>query len=188
MTPAEAANLASTALTAYQHVRTVAAMAAKERGATMDLWAAVLGDLDYAATKAALLRHIATSQFFPTVAEIRAIVAESTHGRRRAGLDAWGDVKAAISRDGRYRTPTFADPIVARVVEAIGWLAICDSEDEMVTRAHFGRAYDALAEGAAEDRAVASLPGVARPALPGGAASLVGDVADRLRLLDGGRK
>jgi hypothetical protein len=50
-------------------------------------------------------------------------------------------------------------------------VSICASEDEMVTRAHFARAYDALALGAAEDRAVADLPGVARPALPTGADS-----------------
>lgn len=184
MTNAEAAQLAALALTAYQHVRTVAAMPAKERGATMDLWAAVLGDLDHDATKAALLRHIATSEFFPTVAELRRIVAESTVGRRRSGLDAWGDVKAAISRDGRYRTPRFADPLVARAVDAIGWVAICDSEDEMVERAHFARAYDAMAVHAAEDATVATLPGVAKPALPGGAAPaaamLVGDLAKRL--------
>lgn len=181
MTPSEAAKLAATALTAYQHVRTVGAMTAKERGATMDLWGAVLGDLDYSDANAALLRHIATSEFFPTVAELRRIVAASQHGRRRPGIDAWGDVKAAISRDGRYRTPRFDDPLVARVVESIGWVTICDSEDEMVERAHFARAYDALAVGAAEDHTVATLPGVARPALPGaGAAALVGQVAKRL--------
>ena len=117
------------------------------------------------------------------VAELRRIVAESQHGRRRAGLDAWGDAKAAISRDGRYRTPTFADPLVARCVEGIGWLAICDSEDEMVERAHFVRAYEAMASSAAEDRSVATLPGVARPALPGSAPALalVGDLAKRLK-------
>jgi hypothetical protein len=180
MTPAEAANLASIALTAYQHVRTVALMPAKERGATMDLWAVVLADLDYPPAHAALLRHIATSAFFPTVAELRAIVAESTVGRRRSGIDAWRDVKAAIGSTGRYRTPSFTDPLVARCVEAIGWLAICDSEDEMVERAHFAKAYDALAVGAAEDATVATLAGVARPALPGGASALAGDLAKRL--------
>jgi hypothetical protein len=166
MTPAEAANLAATALTAYQHVRTVAAMPAKERGAMMDLWGAVLGDLDYATVHAALLRHVGTSEFFPTVAELRRIASEATTGRARTGLDAWGEVKRAIGAVGRYRQPAFADPLVARCVEAIGWVAICDSEDEMVERAHFVRAYDAMAGKAAEDRSVASLPGVARPALP----------------------
>ena len=53
MTPAESASLAALALTSYQHVRTVGAMTAKERGAMMDLWAAVLGDLDYAEANAA---------------------------------------------------------------------------------------------------------------------------------------
>lgn len=178
MKPAEAARLATTALTAYQHIRTVGAMTAKERGATMDLWAIVFADLDYEATNAALLRHIATSEFFPTPAELRRIVAESLNGRRRSGIDVWGDVLREVGRTGRYGSPQFADPIVARVVASIGWRAICDSEDEMVERAHFAKAYDALAIGAAEDATVATLPGVARPALPG--SELVASVAKRL--------
>lgn len=148
--------------------------------ATFAAWASMLEDIDIGPALAALKRHAATNKWPPSVAEIRAIVAESIHGRRRSGLDAWGDVKAAISRDGRYRSPTFADPLVARAVEAIGWHAICDSEDEMVERAHFAKAYDALAIGAAEDATVATLPGVARPALPGPIGALVGDVAKRL--------
>ena len=154
----------------------------RTQDATFAAWASMLEDIELAPALAALKRHAATNKWPPSVAEIRAIVAEATVGRRRSGVDAWGDVKAAISRDGRYRTPRFADPLAARAVEAIGWVAICDSEDEMVERAHFARAYDALAVGAAEDATVATLPGVSRPALPGAspAAALVGDVARRL--------
>lgn len=139
--------------------------------ATFAAWASMLEDVPLLAALSALKRHAATNKWFPSVAEIRAVVAESTHGRRRSGIDAWGDVRAAVGRDGRNRTPKFSDPLVARVVASIGWVSICDSEDEMVERAHFAKAYDALALGAAEDRAVADLPGVARPALPTGSDS-----------------
>lgn len=158
---------------------------------TFAAWASMLEDIAPADGMAALKRHAATNKWPPTVAEIRSIVAESQHGRRRSGIDAWGDVRAAVSRDGRYRTPTFADPIVARVVESLGWVEICDSEDETVTRAHFAKAYDTIAVGAAEDRSVASLPGAARPALGGAthsAGDLVGDFAATMRALPGARK
>lgn len=179
MTPAEAAKLVTIALANYP---TPASFLGEDAVAGMASgWAMVLVDIDYADGQAALVRYMATEpDKLPGPGHLRRIVSESVHGRRRSGLDAWGDVKAAISADGRYRTPRFADPLVARAVEAIGWVAICDSEDEMVERAHFARAYDALAVAAAEDRSVASLPGVARPALPGGIGSLLGDVAKRL--------
>lgn len=130
-------------------------------------WAMLLEDIDYAEAGAALKRYLATSHWLPAPAQIRAIVSEARHGRRRPGGDAWGDVLSEVGRTGRYRSPTFADPIVARAIDALGWLAICDSENQHADRARFIELYDRLAAAEAEDRSVASLPGVARPALPG---------------------
>ena len=56
--------------------------------------------------------------------------------------------------------------------------------DEMVERAHFAKAYDALAIGAAEDRTVATLPGVARPALPGSNRSRLMPGVERVTPID----
>ena len=179
MTPAQTAKLVTVALAAYP---TPASFLGPDAVEDMtSAWHMVLVDLEYADAQAALARYMATvTDKIPSPGHIRQIVSESKIGRRRSGLDAWGDVKRAISADGRYRTPRFADPLVARAVDAIGWAAICDSEDEMVERAHFARAYDALAVSAAEDATVATLPGVARPALPGSPVAFVGDLTRRL--------
>lgn len=130
-------------------------------------WALLLADLDASDVKAALLRFLGSSKWLPSPAELRGIVAESKHGRRRPGADAWGDVLRAVSQFGSYRSPTFADPLVARAVDALGWRELCLSENAVSDRARFVELYDRLASAAAEDRAVASLPGAARPALPG---------------------
>jgi hypothetical protein len=165
MTPADAAKLVTVALAAYPTPASFLGPEAVEDMTTA--WHLVLCDLEYRDAQAALVRYMATCpDKLPGPGHLRRIASEAVTGRARTGLDAWGDVKRAIGSVGRYRQPAFADPLVARCVEAIGWVAICDSEDEMVERAHFVRAYDAMAGKAAEDRSVASLPGVARPALP----------------------
>lgn len=129
-------------------------------------WAMLLEDIDYADGSAALKRWLATSHWLPAPSQLRAIVAEAKHGRKRPGGDAWGDVLAEVGRTGRYRQPRFADPLVARAVDALGWMQICDSENAIADRARFVELYDRLASADAEDRSVATLPGVARPALP----------------------
>ena len=134
-------------------------------------WAMLLEDITYADGSAALKRWLATSHWLPAPSQLRAIVSESKHGRRRPGADAWGDVGALLSRFSTYRFPTqndVADPIVWRCIDALGWRDYCLTTDETVMsyRARFIELYDRLAASDAEDRSVASLPGVARPALP----------------------
>lgn len=129
-------------------------------------WYRLLCDLTPGQLNAALARHLAVSPWLPTVAELRAIASAAVVGRRRAGEDAWGDVRQQIGATGRYRTPRFGDPLTARCVERLGWVALCDSENATADRARFARLYDQLAAEDAEDAAVCGLPGVARPALP----------------------
>lgn len=158
--------------------------------ATFAAWASMLEDVEPRAGLAALKRHAATNKWPPSIAEIRAIVAESQHGRARTGAQAWEDVRRAIGSVGRNRAPTFTDPVTALVVNGLGWVELCNSENATADRARFIDAYEQHARRAAEDRSVASLPGVARPALPDAApvSSLVGDVAAKLRALPGGRR
>lgn len=134
-------------------------------------WAWLMPDLDANIVGAAVKRHLATSDWLPTPAQIRRIVHEAKCGRVRAGGDAWGDVLKAVSRFGINRTPEFDDPITAAAVKRFGWRALCLSENQIADRARFIELYDTLAGAAAEDESVAELPGVARPRLPDGGAS-----------------
>ena len=137
-----------------------------DQAAMVSAWTLLLADLDAADVKAALIRYLASNHWLPAPAQLRAIASEAKHGRRRPGGDAWGDVLAEVGRTGRYRSPHFPDPLVAKAVEAFGWRNICDSENQQSDRARFVELYDRLATSDAEDKAVGSLPGVARPALP----------------------
>ena len=145
-------------------------------------WAFVLDDIAATDALPALKRVLAEGDGkIPAPGQIRKIVDMAAHGRKRHGGDAWGDVLREIGRTGRYRSPQFADAVTARAVARLGWRELCDSDNAVADRARFVQLYDQLATEAVSDRAVASLPGVARPALPPSAAhELVGAVAKRL--------
>lgn len=187
MTGAEATELVAMALAAYPtqaaRITDVAVRAMRS------MWADGLAHLDVAAVRAALLVHCRTAKFLPSIAELCELVAKGAE-TGRSGMAAWGDVLKAISRYGVHRVPQFNDPLVKRAVAAVGWSAICNSEEPGVERAHFARVYDRLA---ADARHVAQ----AGPALAALAAEvekspaeLVGRVAasigDGARRLGGG--
>jgi hypothetical protein len=145
------------------------------RGMTEDetrAWARVyhrgLMDLDAAEAHGAVERLIRTSVFLPTVAEIRSAVVTVAIGQQKRGAEAWGEVIASIGRHGRGHAPgegwQLADPIAARVVDGLGWRALCDSENQVADRARFIEAYDALSsQGRTEAQAS---NGAAAAALP----------------------
>lgn len=185
MTPNEAKKLCAVALAAtpdrasFLDATLVAAM--------QDAWVLLLEDLTYAEGSAALKRYLATSPGkLPAPGHLRQIASEAAHGRTRSGAAAWEDVRRAIGAVGRYREPTFADPVTASVVRGLGWRELCDSENATADRARFIDAYETHAADAAQDRSVATLPGVARPALSSGQSSLGSLLGDVLRELPGG--
>jgi hypothetical protein len=93
-------------------------------------------------------QSIAECKFLPTVSELRdRWHSLTTTCGQLAASDAWGMVKREIRRIGSWGTPTFDDPLIARVVANMGWLELCQSESpEGVDRAQFERAYNALSE------------------------------------------
>lgn len=111
--------------------------------ATCNAYVTHLVDLEYDAVAAAITRLIRTSKWLPTIAEIRQATAElNAGGVNRAEL-AYADVLRAISKFGPYQTPEFDDPLVHVAVAALGWQAICKSENVDTVRAQFRMAYHA---------------------------------------------
>lgn len=128
----------------------------KEQGAdnmlaTLKLYHQLLSDLPIEQIKAAVLRHVSASKWFPTVAELReAAVALSTPPLQTA-IEAWGEVYAAMASGEFYcfadhvTEPEFLNPITARLVESMNWRQLCMSENTVADRARFIESYEQLA-------------------------------------------
>lgn len=122
------------------------------------LWVEMLEDLDRDTTARVVRDMIASRSSRPSIADIRSAVASASADVAYLAADeAWGVVQRAIGTVGRYRPFPTDNPLVADVVESIGWQTICDTESIEVTRAQFRAAYTARLE---RERAfVAALPG-----------------------------
>jgi len=151
MTPSEARDVVKFLMAGYPTQRTF--MSATDIDGMLAFYVAGLVDLDAAPTRAAIIRLSRSAKKIPTVAEIRAeVVGVLARGARRTGLEAWGEVLAAVSKYGSHRWPgidfQWGDPVVARVVAALNWSDICASEATtmVATRARFIDAYEAIAK------------------------------------------
>lgn len=146
----------------------------REMAQTLKLWEQMLGDLDGNALLSAAKAHIATSTFFPSIAELRKAAIALLSPQRVPAIVAWGDVMAAQAWawPGRYRElvytvkdaigvplaseiivrediggePPFDNPLTAQACRILGgWRAIMASECPAAERARFVEAYEALA-------------------------------------------
>jgi hypothetical protein len=124
------------------------------------LYAAGLMDLEFEATKDAVIRIVHTAKFLPTVAEIREAVGVVMYGDQITGITAWGEVQKAIKRWGSYRRPgtkaeleqgeadfVIENPITLRVIRTLSWQDLCagDIHTNMANRARFADEYDTIA-------------------------------------------
>ncbi len=169
MTEVEATKLARLAIASCpSHARQLPASAGDEMARA---WAMLLGDLDYALANRALARCLSLSPFLPAVADMRKAARELTSGPRRTGADAWGDAMKLI-RTGNSAGPHagVSDPLVYRLVEALGRRELGQSTNQMADRARFIDAYDqAAATEATEGQAPRQLRAAAMRALPNAA-------------------
>lgn len=113
--------------------------------AAVALWPRLLADLPFRDVDAAVTRLAKTSKWLPTVAEIRAEVAEDKCSLPEPEV-AWGHVLKAVSKFGSYQAPAFEFDEVKRAVEVLGWQNICLDENVAATRARFTDAYRAIRE------------------------------------------
>lgn len=115
---------------------------------TIQLYTRALQDIEPALLKAAVMHHIASSKWFPTIAELREAAAHllaSASGQPSA-YDAWGAVMRQVRLRGRWGVPDL-EPLAQQAVNVIGgWSFICDSENVTADRARFIAAYEQLLE------------------------------------------
>ena len=115
---------------------------------TLALWYEHMADLDYGIAKKALDKWFETEKWSPSLSDIRHTYSLFVNGEYAPWSSEWEKVEyAARSKYGRYRKEealnSFTE-ITRRCVLALGWDNLCDSENIMADRAHFGRIYEEL--------------------------------------------
>src|SRR5690606_1695239 len=91
-------------------------------------------------------RHIATSRFAPSIAEIREHAAAVANPGQLTGAEAWGELQQAVRRGYLHRPEEALEslsPATRRVAEMIGWRQIymADATDG-VMRGQFLRMFE----------------------------------------------
>lgn len=147
MNKQEAAKLVSTLLGA--NPATAARLDRATSLSMVDAYHTLLEDIPYETVSAAARVLLQTRAFIPSAAELRGAALELVQGSVAPGGEAWGKVLRAIQERGAYRQPgvdfVFHDPTTAQCVAALGWQALCLSENPVADRARFIEMYDKLA-------------------------------------------
>lgn len=119
------------------------------------MWYKMLNDLDYRIAENAVMEHISTHTFPPSIAEIRKLCIDRTTSPVLSFSEAWGKVTNAISKHGFYQPrEAFAefDELTLSVVKELGWSNICNSTNQDALRANFRMAYESKAKEMEKER------------------------------------
>lgn len=192
MKPSEAAKIWAMFATAY--AEGLRWLDDEQRAETGRLYGDFLLDLDYRAANAAVRRLIATwmptsANRYPPIPVVRAAVLAQQTGRRRTGIEAWGDLRKLTGAYERERLDEI-DPILRQCIEGFGWIewrpffsaargefqkwSVVLGENEAADRARFCELYDRLAGAAQEDAIVGQLaPPLPRRRIGAGLAALL---------------
>lgn len=115
------------------------------------VWYALLKDLDYKTLSGAVQRHMMTSSFPPTIADLRKLAAEPKT-ETMSELEAWSLVRAAVSNSTYYSEREFAKlpPLVQKAVgnpANLREMASMDADTvNSVEQSHFIRSYRAMVD------------------------------------------
>lgn len=104
-----------------------------------------LKDLSYEVVEKAIFIHISQSKYAPTITEIRRHAIEVMNRQLASANTAWDEVRRAIGNFGIYRANEAIQslsPLTARVVKAIGFSEICETQNLSVVRGQFIKLYN----------------------------------------------
>lgn len=113
-----------------------------------------LVDLTDEQLEQAAAQAVRTLKWHPKVAELREIAAEQTaHGAGvTTAAEAIEQIYRVIREIGSYGNPHFDDPLLNRVIAAMGgWRELCLSENVMADRAHMIKLYSEIATAARKE-------------------------------------
>lgn len=140
MSKAEFLKLAEAIKTAYPKERLLATKEA------MQLWYAMLQDIDYQTAAAAVKAYIAVKKFPPTIAEIREMATVSEVQDWGTG---WQKTLSVIRKYGWCRQKEALeelDELTRQTVQRLGYMELCTSDNLMADRGNFRMIYEQIAE------------------------------------------
>lgn len=112
----------------------------------LKLWYMELKDIPYEMAYTALRRHTSTSNFAPTIADIRMGVAEIKNGERMNESEAWDIVMRAVKRSAWHseeefeKLPTVIKQVVRSPQRLLSW-ALDENFNQSVESSNFQRAF-----------------------------------------------
>ena len=114
----------------------------------IQIWYELLKDLDYATANIAIQKHMVSSKYPPTIADIREQATEVSYGQAPLWSDGWEQVQRAMHMYGSYRPKEALDSmddLTRKAVERLGFKELCMSENIAVDRANFRMVFEQLA-------------------------------------------
>ena len=121
----------------------------------MELWYRMLQDIQANIANVFLQKWVATSKWPPSIAEIRSGCSSMTQEEIPDWGQAWREVDKAIHRYGynqEAKALASLSPVTRKVVERLGWMNLCISENAVADRANFRNCYEILSQREVEDR------------------------------------
>lgn len=129
----------------------------EQKALKLALWKKIFENDDKKHVDMAIHKILSTSEFPPTIAEIRKAMVEVKEGESNTAGEAWGEVQRAIRNYGymqEAKALNSMSPETARAVKCIGWATLCLSEEQMADRAHFLKIYAELKERTEREKAL----------------------------------
>jgi hypothetical protein len=143
--PSERSDNLQSPMTVHEQIAVLAAAFPQRQieQATLDVYAGALQDLDPGKLERATRHIIATSRYFPTIAELRTAYFEAELALP-SGIEAWAEVERS-ARMGEGPNG-IRPPLAAAVARQIGWVQIRMSENPDIIRSQFVKAYESARE------------------------------------------
>lgn len=123
----------------------------------MQLWHEMLLDFTVEQLQMAAKMHFAKSQFAPAISDLLQNALQATQPAMITEGEAWGEVTRAISNFGwpnPHKALESMSEITQKCVRNMNWREICESTNQDVMRAHFGRYFNQLVKKESETRAL----------------------------------
>lgn len=114
-----------------------------------ELWYMQLADIPYKVAVLALNKWVALNRWGPTIADLREAAADCMAGEIPDWSEAWEHVMKAIQYHGTWDVEgakAMLTPLERQVVERIGFVRLCMSENITADRAGFRDIYTGLAK------------------------------------------